>query len=165
MRACANRKGYPKTANGLAKRLFIADAQTVDRPATGTIALAYPKVAISYTYDPYLNAYLRSVDGAKQVDAATGQRVVARNVIVLFQGFHTDWTSEPGHIRPVMENIGSGKALVFRNGEVIKAKWKKKSKTDTTRLYDSSGKEIGLLRGRTFIQVVKLDTKVNYSFE
>jgi hypothetical protein len=58
--------------------------------------------------------------------------------------------------------MGMGDALVFRDGQAIKATWKKANDTDLTRLYDASGNEITLVRGETFIQVVVLKTKVSY---
>ena len=49
---------------------------------------------------------------------------------------------------------GKGTAWVFRDGHVIKGTWRKKDSGDLTRLYDASGKEIPLVRGRIFFQVV-----------
>jgi hypothetical protein len=102
------------------------------------------------------------VAGKAQVDAADGKRVVARNVIVLWMALSYDPESEPGHRRPVLAQIGTGTAWVFRDGTVIKGTWAKKDAGDLTRLYDSAGNEISLVRGRIFIQVVATGTKVTY---
>ncbi len=73
-----------------------------------------------------------------------------------------DPESEPGHNRPLLDHIGSGKALVFRDGLVIKATWKKPGRHTLTRFYDEDGEEIPLVRGRIFIQVVPTGAKVTY---
>jgi len=73
-----------------------------------------------------------------------------------------DPNSEPGHARIVLDQIGSGPALVFREGRVWKATWRKASVDAITRLLGADGTEIPLVRGRTFFQVVPTGTKVLY---
>jgi hypothetical protein len=159
----AAKRGAPATmVANLAARPFKDDAPAADRPAKGSINVPYGRGATSYTYDPTTNSYLRSVAGKAQVDVADGKRVVARNVIVLWMALSYDPESEPGHRRPVLDQIGDGTAWVFRDGTVIKGTWAKKDAGDLTRLYDSAGNEISLVRGRIFIQVVATGTKVTY---
>jgi hypothetical protein len=89
-------------------------------------------------------------------------RVYARNVIVMYQTLTTDY-SEPRHARPVVHNVGSGKVLIFQEGREIIGTWKKTSNTALTRFYDSSGKEIPMLRGEIFIQSIPTTYKVTAS--
>ena len=83
-------------------------------------------------------------------------------MIVLFQALSIDPNSEPGHKRPVVANVGSGKAMVFEEGKAIVGTWKKTSNTALTRFYDSSGNEIPLVRGEIFMQSVPIGTAVTY---
>ena len=76
--------------------------------------------------------------------------------------YSIDPESEPGHNRPVFDQVGSGKALVFRDGLVIKGTWKKRSNAALTRFFDAAGKEISLVRGPIFIQIEPLGAKVTY---
>jgi hypothetical protein len=159
----ADRHGYPsEMAAGLAVRPFADDAPASQRPASGSITVPYNRGATGYTYDPATNSYLRSVAGKAQIDAADGERVVARNVVVLFMRLSIDPESEAGHNRPVLAQIGEGTALVFRDGLVIRGTWRKKDQGGLTRFYDAGGKEISLVRGRIFIQVVPTGAKVTY---
>jgi len=163
VRAIALKHGAPATISAdVGVRPFADDLPADQRPAKGSITVPYNRGATGYTYDATANAYLRSVAGKPQVDAADGKRVTARNVIVLFMGLSIDPESEPGHARPVLAQIGSGTALVFRDGHVIKGTWRKASAADLTRFYDAAGTEITLVRGRIFIQVVTTGTKVTY---
>ena len=155
---CLARKGYPSTYQSLAVRPFEDDLPASQRPASGTITVPYRTVTVVYQYHADTNSYLRNVDGKPQIDPANKQQVVARNIIVLFQALSKD----PVDGRPVVANVGSGKALVFKEGNAIKATWKKTSNTDLTRLYDSSGAEIPLVRGEIFIQSVPIGTAVTY---
>jgi hypothetical protein len=143
-------------------RPFKEDAPAAERPASASIDVPYGRGSSSYTYDPASNAYLRSVAGKAQIDPADGKRVVARNVVVLFMRLSIDPESEPGYARPVLDQVGSGKAIVFREGKAIVGTWKKPDNTSLTRFFDGDGNEIPLVRGRIFIQVVPTGTDVTF---
>ncbi len=164
VRRSALAKGAPASlAEGAATRVFGEDLPLDERPAKASIRIPYNRGATSYTYDREHNWYLRSVAGKPQFDAADGKRVTARNVVVLFMRYSIDPDSEPGYHRPVFDHIGSGKVLVFRDGHVIEGRWKKPSAAALTRFYDGAGKEIALVRGRIFIQVVTTGADVTWS--
>ena len=164
-RKVARQLGAPAAmAADAATWTFIEDRPTAERPASGSITVPYGRGATGYTYDRKTNSYLRSVAGRRQIDAADGKRVTARNVVVLFMRLSYDPESEPGHRRPVLDQIGTGKAIVFRDGAVIRGTWRKADTGGLTRFYDAAGAEIGLVRGRIFIQVVATGTKVSTTF-
>jgi hypothetical protein len=160
--SCAAKFHYPATYQNLPVRTFRDDSPLSQRPATQSISIPYHTGTIGYKFDPATDSYLRSVGGHLQTDPANGQQVKARNVIVLFQALSYDSVSEPGHNRPVVANVGSGKAVVFLEGHAIVGTWKKTSTTALTRFYDSSGNEIQLVRGEIFIQSVPIGTAVTY---
>jgi DUF3048 family protein len=143
-------------------RPFADEDSAAARPATQKIRIPYRTGVVSYAYDPKTNLYLRSLDGRAQTDPADGKRVTTRNVVVLFMSFRIDGKIEPGHARPVVGSVGSGKAWIFREGQVVSGTWRKKTQTDPTRLFDGAGHEVPLVRGRTFFQVVPLGTKVTH---
>jgi hypothetical protein len=164
--ATAAKHGYPASmVGGLATRPFAGDLPASERPSGGSIRIPYNTGVTSYTYDPAANQYLRFVAGKPQTDALDGSRVTARNVVVLYMGLSIDPESEPGHHRPVLAQIGSGKAIVFRDGKAFPGTWRKRDAGDLTRFYDSSGNEISLVRGRIFIQVVPTGTNVTYTLK
>ena len=149
-------------APGFDVRAYVDDTPLAARPTASTISVPYPRGSADYLYDRSRDLYLRSVAGRAQVDAGDGQRVTTRNVIVLFMRKSIDPNSEPGYARIVLDEIGSGDALVFREGRFWKATWRKPSIGAMTRVFDASGAEIPLVRGRTFIQVVPLGTTISY---
>ncbi|HEX7950087.1 MAG TPA: DUF3048 domain-containing protein [Candidatus Limnocylindrales bacterium] len=163
LRRVAAIRGAPAAmVPGLGLRLFKDDASEADRPAAFSITIPYGTGATGYAYDRATNAYLRSVAGRAQIDAGDGKRVTARNVVVLYMALSIDPQSEPGYRRPVLAQIGTGKAIVFRDGQAIPGTWTKTDAGALTRVYDESGKEIELVRGRIFVQVVPIGTRVTY---
>jgi hypothetical protein len=139
---------------------FRDESPLVERAAAQTIRIPYRTVRIDFAFDRATNAYRRSTDGVPQMDPADGQRVTARNVVVLFMPFRIDTKIEPGHSRPVIGTMGEGDAWVFSEGRLTKGRWARKDVDSPTLVVDRSGAEIALVRGRTFIQVVPLGTKV-----
>ncbi len=165
LRKVATKLGGPGAmVDGLPGWTFMEDGPADARPASGSITVPYGRGDTGYTYDRKANAYLRSVAGRAQTDQGDGKRVIARNVIVLFQRLSYDPDSEPGYRRPILDQIGSGDAIVFRDGARVDGTWKKDDIGGLTRLYDKAGAEIPLVRGRIFVQVVDKGTKVTSTF-
>jgi hypothetical protein len=141
---------------------FVAPAAAASLSSSEHLTIPYRTTRIEYRFDPTLDLYRRSVDGSVQVDPADGKAVTTRNVVVLFMSYKTDTKIEPGHSRPVVGSIGTGRALVFREGRVTAGTWSKADETAPTHLRDADGVEIPLVTGRTFFQVVPLSTKITY---
>jgi len=59
-----------------------------------------------------------------------------------------------GGITPHVETIGTGKALIFRNGKVFDAIWDRPTATDTTTWKDAKGADIPFATGQTWIALV-----------
>ena len=91
-----------------------------------------------------------SVEGA-QIDAADGERIAPKNVIVMVVQFAQ--TGDHKH-RLEADLIGSGKAWISTNGRTVEGRWKKTAQTKPTRFYDRAGNRLNLTIGQTFIQVV-----------
>jgi hypothetical protein len=162
LRRVAIKIGAPEVlAAAFHRRPFRDDSPATDRGTSQSMTIPYNTVRVRYDYDPSSNAYLRSINGDPQIDPADDARVVARTVIVLYMSFRTDSTIEPGHNRPVLGFVGTGKATVFMEGRAIEATWSKDGPTDPTLILGADGQEIPLLRGRIFVQVVAKSTKVS----
>jgi hypothetical protein len=139
---------------------FATDAPIEERPSGGIIRVVYPYNSIEYRYDRPSNTYLRGVTGQpKQIDAATGERVAPRNVVVMFVSFGPLNDGSDKH-RLEAKVVGSGQAWIATNGRTLHGTWKKASLSGPTRFYDSDGKPVTLTVGQTFIQVMPLGSKV-----
>jgi hypothetical protein len=157
---CAAYLGYPTTYRLAPTRRFRDDTPYAFRPTAQSITINYKNDVIGYQFDRTTDSYLRLVGGKPQIDPANNSQVHARSIIVMYQGLSVSKSSEAGHSRPVVANIGSGKALIFQEGRQVVGTWKKKNATGLTRFYDAKGQEISLVRGEIFIQSIPTSYKV-----
>jgi hypothetical protein len=160
--SCLPRLGYPTTFQGVPVRPFVDDTPAADRPASQSVTVPYHTVSVGYEFDPKTDQYIRLLNGKKQIDPANNQQVFARNIVVMFQTVSNDYLDSSGIQRIAIGNVGSGNAIVFKEGKAITGTWKKASDTALTRFYDNSGNEIPLVRGEIFIQSVPPGTAVTY---
>lgn len=139
---------------------FAPDAPFEERPSGGTIHVEYPQNAVVYDYDRRTNTYLRGVTGEReQIDAATGDRVAPKNVVVMLVSFAP---LNDGSDRKRLEAkvVATGKAWIATNGRTIVGSWEKTSVTDPTRFFDAARRPVTLTVGQTFIQVMPLGSKI-----
>ncbi|HEY8492216.1 MAG TPA: DUF3048 C-terminal domain-containing protein, partial [Dehalococcoidia bacterium] len=80
-----------------------------------------------------------------------GAHLAAKTVIVQEAAYHS---AGDGTEHMLYDAIGSGEALVFQDGTVTPAVWRKDSVYDRTRFLTTAGTEIPLNRGTIWIIVV-----------
>ncbi len=117
--------------------------------------------AVEWTYDAASNTYKRSQNGKPHEDKNNKKQLYAYNVVVasVVESPANDGYAG-GHL--LYKTLGSGKALVFQNGEVIEGTWKKPKEEDMMRFYDEKGKEIELVRGLTWVSAIPQGNEVTY---
>lgn len=122
------------------------------------ITIFYPnrQAEARYVYNSERGVFERYTAGKPHL-SAKDEQLVAANVIVQF--VHYRYVDGDGRLQLLMH--GDGKALVFREGKVLQARWKKMPGEFTT-FTDESGKPLGMLPGPTWIQVVTSGTIVDY---
>jgi hypothetical protein len=105
----------------------------------------------SWTWDAPAAAYLRSQEGAPDLDRS-GAQLKATNVVVM--RVEIDWRY--GEV-PKTTMIGSGEAWVSAGGKTVHATWSKEAQTTPVRLVDDNGVTIRLAAGNTWIELVPGD--------
>ncbi len=132
-------------------------------PAT-SVNIPYPNGQAAYRYDGGSGRYLRSMSGGSHVDGNTGAQLALDNVIVQFVPHQaTDIVEDSlGSTSIRLDLFGSGRAIVFRDGQAFDGTWRSESRGDTPRFYDASGAEVPLKPGRSFISVVPVDYGVTF---
>jgi hypothetical protein len=84
-----------------------------------------------------------------------GTQVSARNVVIqMVKVVTTTIHDANGVFSPEVVSVGTGKAYVLRNGKVVSGSWKRASQGERTKFYDSTGKEIPLAPGNTWVELV-----------
>jgi hypothetical protein len=114
---------------------------------------------VHYTYDPKYNSYIRSEGGAPHIDANGNKRV--RPVVVVALVMHYNLERDGYHSN--YGAIGSGRALIFQDGKIIKAIWVKKSNASQLTFKDSTGKTVPLNPGQTWLTAVSGENQVAYA--
>ncbi len=145
----SNFTGFPRKAE---KPLVPAIAKAID------IKISSPLYNVHYDYDSATNSYLRSMGGQPHIDERSGQRLAPKVVIalVISQGI------DPDHIHTSYQTIGSGKAYIFQDGDVIDGTWSKAGDKDQIVFGDASGAPIKLNPGQTWITMTGIATNVGY---
>ncbi len=120
--------------------------------ADTTFTIAMDGVTVDWTWDGVTATYLRSQDGQAHL-AAAGSQISARNVVEV----STVYVPSPVDARsPTPITIGTGVAVVHRNGKAIAAIWSRATPYDPLQFVETAtGQAIPLNAGTTFIELVR----------
>lgn len=119
----------------------------------------YAEYAVNWQYDRENNQYLRFNGGEAHRDLNNDEQLKGKVIVVQFM-------REKGPINELKHLLytttGKGSALVFQDGEVIKASWSKAKRQSRTIFTDSQGKEIKFNSGPIWIEIVPAGKEVDY---
>jgi hypothetical protein len=144
------------TAAGPARPLWHIDPAWTPPPgaalAGATFTVAMDGVSVDWTWDDTTRLYLRSQDGEPHL-SLDGTQISARNVVEIA----TVYVPSPVDARsPTPITIGTGTAVVHRNGTAIAAIWSRATPYDPFQFVDATtGLVVPLNTGSTFIELVR----------
>jgi len=113
--------------------------------------------SVSWQYDPQKKVYLRSNAGQKHLDLNYNQQLNTRNIVVMYSRETHANDGYPNNPHLLYATIGSGKGVLFQEGQAEDITWKKKTRKDRTIFTDKSGKEVKFAPGRIWISNLPLD--------
>ena len=116
-----------------------------------------------FEYDAKTNKYLRSHEsgGAHNVVDKSGKRTqLAPDTVVAMRVTSVARSSEAKY--PDYVTTGTGDAYIFQNGGVISARWERKNVDSELHFTDTSGQDIPLNRGQTWISLYPSSGKVTW---
>jgi hypothetical protein len=107
---------------------------------------------VGFRWDPATRRWDRQIAG-QTVRQSNGAAVSTPNVIVQFSRVVTDPrdVDVDGNPSANTATVGSGRALIFRDGRVIDARWTRPSPHAQTRYVDASGADIPLHPGGAWV--------------
>lgn len=156
--------GYykPSAAQPLAQ--FKDDQPDKQAPhPTIDINYSYNGFQVEYRYYPATNTYLRFLAGQPDVDRSTGQQIRVKNVVA--EMMPTSYgTTRIGEQTVIMQTVGTGQCVVFRDGDAVVGTWKKDSHGARTQLLDANSQPIALDRGNTWFAVIPIDNQKRLSY-
>jgi hypothetical protein len=159
LRKAAIAKGFPATLDPPQLR-FSAETPSAGTTA-GVVDIPMSGVAhVRWTWRTPERRFARSFNGSSLGDAGTKGPYEASNVVVLFARTVRTKALDPAG-NPTFEQIlaGTGKAIVFRDGERFDGQWSA-DRTAPPRITGPDGSEIPFAVGRTWFEVLPTDGKV-----
>ena len=105
---------------------------------------------VEYRYDKKTNTYLRFTGGRAHTDKNTKKQIRVKNIVLLFVP-KEKVLDKKGRIE--LQTVGTGKALLIKNGQPTNITWQKKTDRARTIFYNK-GKELVFNAGNTWITIV-----------
>lgn len=137
------------------------EARGDQKPIAVPFWLQSPDYTVTWQYDQITNAYKRFHSDTAQTDPNTGEHMSAKVIIVQFQTERDANDGYPdGHL--LYGTTGSGQALIFMDGQVIKGRWIKEDRVSRTTFVDAKGQEAELNRGQIWIETIPDGNQVDY---
>ena len=114
-------------------------------------SVSYPAASFRFTWSPHRHRWLVSMDGSRATSVGAGRlsapTVVIQRVVVGLSRFLEQGPMMP----PYAHTVGSGTAVVLRNGEAYHVRWSRPSANGGTTFTTDSGKPMTFARGPVWI--------------
>ena len=109
-----------------------------------------------YVFDSETRRWRRSLGGALDIDAVTGQALELDNVIAQWVPARVTQYDEDflGNKSVWIGTTGEGPVSVFRDGTRLDGTWRRPSETDVTEFLNPDGSRLELRPGRTWIHLL-----------
>jgi hypothetical protein len=134
---------------------YRADGAASAGDAVAGVNLSMDGLKVAWQWDAPTELFLRSSDGKPHRDAVDNAQLSTNNVVVLY----VDYKPSPADFKsPEAQTIGTGNALVFSDGKVVKATWSRTDRLQPFALKDSAGSVVALTPGRTFVELGRADS-------
>lgn len=117
---------------------------------------------VEWNYDSTTNTYKRKSGESDYTDLNNAKQIAPKNIVVQFQKESSANDGYEGNIHLLYGTTGSGKVLIFMDGNAIEGKWIKSNRLSRTKYVDSKGKEIEFDKGQIWIQTVPEGSEVTY---
>ncbi len=122
------------------------------------VAISGPLYNVHYDYDATTNSYLRSEGGKPHTDEVTGKQLSPKVAIAIV----VPYSIQSDGIHSQYQVIGSGKAYIFQDGNVIEGIWEKTAGNSQIRFGDANGSPLAINPGQTWITAVGAASNVSY---
>lgn len=154
-----DKKGARWDKNFVSWRFKEGEAKGIVSSVSFPFWSGYAGYSVRWEYDASTNSWNRFSGGNSHIDLNNNEQLKAANVVIVF-------TRERGlgdlekHL--LYTTTGSGRALIFKNGDVTSVTWTKEGRTDRTKFLDSEGREVTFVPGPIWIEVLPIGTQVSY---
>jgi hypothetical protein len=116
--------------------------------------VAYPSARFGFTYSPTTGRWLVSMDG-RPARTTDGVQLSAATVVIQHTVVRTSRYIEWGALPPYAESIGSGSALVLRDGLAYQAHWSRPAVNGGTTFTTATGQPMTFAPGPVWVVLTK----------
>ena len=121
--------------------------------ATRSESASYPAASFTFTWSAAKHRWLVSIDGARAV-TTDGGRLSPATVVIQHTIVRTSRFLEYGKPPPYAESVGSGTAVVLRDGKAWTTHWSRPSANGGTTFTTASGQRMTFATGQVWILLV-----------
>lgn len=123
------------------------------------ISIWYRNTVVNWAWDAASGRWLRAQDGAAHFDAGTEEQMSAANVLIMEdahieQPFVRDQYWGPPNFAFSVNFIGSGRALLLRDGQYVEGEWRRATQDGVLTFFDRNGEPLAFKPGNTFFNLV-----------
>jgi Protein of unknown function (DUF3048) N-terminal domain/Protein of unknown function (DUF3048) C-terminal domain len=115
-----------------------------------SVPVSYPAASFRFTWSAHKKRWLVSMDGAPARSTESG-RLGGPTVVIQYTKVRKSRFKEYGVPPPYAESVGSGRALVLRDGKEYRAHWSRPRWSVGTKFTTRSGKPMTFARGQVWI--------------
>lgn len=156
LRAAAARSGYRTEADPDFASFTEEDQNFPEEENLNQIRFEFSRYyRPAFVYDPAEKVYERIVKDSPQLEEFSGQKITAKNLLVL--KIPTRVVDEEGRLD--IETVGKGSGLYITNGKVLDIEWEKRDRRSRT-MYVWKGQELLLNPGNTWIVAVPTNLNI-----
>jgi hypothetical protein len=121
--------------------------------AAPSVSASFPSTTVSFTFDPNSHRWLAAMNGRRAMAAEGGQlggtTVIIQYVTVTRSIYH----DKLGHYTPMSTTVGTGKALVLRDGRAWNVTWSRPTASSPTH-WLLGGKDFLLAPGQVWVLLI-----------
>ena len=117
---------------------------------TASKSVSYPAASFTFTWSAAKKRWLGSMDGTPAVTTGRG-RLSAATVVIQYTTVRTSRFKEYGFRPPYAESIGSGRAVVLRDGKAWNVRWSRPNANGGTTFTTASGQRMTFATGPVWV--------------
>ncbi|MCU1689232.1 MAG: hypothetical protein JWN20_1160 [Jatrophihabitantaceae bacterium] len=151
-------------AKDIGFRWAASDPRLAASPPAARVDTAVGSTHVAFIYDAGSNRFVREIDGRLQ-NAASGAPVATPNVLIQFCAVAADYEDVDVNGSPssYTQTVGSGRALLLRDGHYIEGTWSRASLDAATTYSDAAGQPLLLAPGGVWVVLAGTDAPLSVS--
>lgn len=157
LRPQATLEAFPEAAVSKDIGFVFSDEPPVGGEVASEVGAQWGASSISFTWDPEQGNYIVGIDGAESRSSEGGPQRAATVVIQSVTQSDSGFGDRYGGVTPQVKTVGSGTALIFRDGKVWEVTWERPDPLEGTRFLLADGSPMPFAIGQEWIVLLDVE--------